>query len=284
MSFKEQTVRSEDGLGLYVRDYPPEGEPAGAPVFCLHGLTRNSKDFELVAPRLAAIGRRVVAMDVRGRGRSDWDARPENYNVFAYAKDALRVLDQLDVAEAVWVGTSMGGLISMQAAAESPTRAAAVVLNDVGPVLEPAGLMRIASYVGNVEPRADWGEAARKVAENQAQAYPLADDAFWMTMTRRTHRVRADGRIEPDYDPAISLAFTNPVPGPDYQAAFRGLKVPVLVLRGALSDLLSRAGVDAMRALKPDVEATEVPGVGHAPTLEEPPAWLPIVDFLARVP
>ena len=286
----EHTVRSADGLGLFVREYPAE-TPAqghvdlGVPVFCLHGLTRNSRDFEIVAPRMAALGRRVIAMDVRGRGRSDWDATPARYQPPVYAQDALRVLDQLSIERAVFLGTSMGGLITMVVAATAPARIEAAILNDIGPTIDPRGIARIVSYAGQSEPRGTWEDAAAALAATQGVAFPGADAAFWMTFARRTYRRRSDGRLETDYDPAIAQGFTgSTTPAPDLKPLFAALApIPTLLLRGALSDILSRDGVDEMLALKPDLEVAEVPNVGHAPTLEEPSAWLPIVDFLARV-
>ncbi len=285
----EHTVRSADGLGLFVREYPAE-TPAqghvdlGAPVLCLHGLTRNTRDFEIVAPRIAALGRRVIAMDVRGRGRSDWDAEPTRYQAPIYVQDALRVLDQLGVDRAVWLGTSMGGLIAMIAAAVAPARIAGAIFNDIGPVVDPRGIARIAGYVGKVEPCATWDAAAAAVKAVNGVAFPTADDAFWRTMARRTFRPRPDGRLELDYDPAIAGTIDPNAPIADLTPLFAAMiPIPLLVLRGGLSDILSREGIDAMAACKPDLQVAEVPGVGHAPTLEEPSAWLPIVDFLARV-
>lgn len=285
----EHTVRSVDGLGLFVREYPAE-TPAqghvdlGAPVLCLHGLTRNSRDFEIVAPRIAALGRRVIAMDVRGRGRSDWDSEAARYQAPTYVQDAVRVLDQLGVERAVWLGTSMGGLISMVAANVAPARIAGVILNDIGAMIDPRGIARIAGYVGDVTPKASWEEAAAAVKATNGLAFPTADDGFWLTMARRTFRPRPDGRLELDYDPAIAGTIDPNAPVADLMPLFEALvAVPLLVVRGALSDILSREGIDAMAARKPDMQIAEVPGVGHAPTLEEPSAWLPIVDFLARV-
>ena len=281
---RELNLRSKDGLALFVRDYPIEGEPLGEPVLCLHGLTRNSRDFEIVGPRIAALGRRAIAVDVRGRGRSDWGSDPTRYALPVYAEDALRVLDQLGVARAVWLGTSMGGLISMVAAQAQPDRLGALILNDVGPVLEPAGLARIMTWVGKVDPRASWEEAADAIAELNGSAFPGANRDFWLTMARRTYRARSDGRVEPDYDPAIVQGFAAGGIAPDLSAALASITAPILLLRGALSDLLSREGVRRMTELAPQTIVAEVPNVGHAPTLEEPSAWLPIVDALARSP
>jgi pimeloyl-ACP methyl ester carboxylesterase len=288
---REHVIRSADGLALFVREWPaetPVDGPAdlGVPVLCLHGLTRNSRDFDVVGPRIAVLGRRVFAMDVRGRGRSDWDADPARYQAPVYVQDALRVLDALKIERAVWIGTSMGGLISMVAAGAAPQRVAGVVLNDIGAVVERTGLLRIAGYVGKGGPVANWGEAADAVRRVNADAFPRADAAFWMTMAQRMYRQRADGRLEADYDPAIA----GPPPSPDAPSMelwplFDGLApIPTLLVRGALSDILTRDVARAMKARKPDLEIAEVAAVGHAPTLEEPPAWLPIVDFLARAP
>jgi pimeloyl-ACP methyl ester carboxylesterase len=286
----DHTIRSADGLALHVREWPAE-TPAqgfvdlGVPVLCLHGLTRNSRDFEAVAPRIAALGRRAIAMDVRGRGRSDWDADPARYQAPTYAQDALRVLDHLAIERAVWLGTSMGGLISMTAAAMAPARVAAVILNDIGAVIDKSGITRIAGYVGKGGPVANWEEAAAAMRAVNGDAFPRADAAFWLSFAQRTFRQRADGRLEADYDPAIA----PPPPAADAPSIelwplFDSLaQIPTLLVRGALSDILTRDTAFAMRTRKPDLVLAEIPAIGHAPTLEEPAAWLPVVDFLARV-
>jgi pimeloyl-ACP methyl ester carboxylesterase len=285
MSVKESVVRSRDGLALFVRDYAPVGPVTGSPVLCLHGLTRNSKDFALVCARVAALGRRAIAMDVRGRGRSDWDANPERYNPLIYAGDALAVLDHLAIPRAVWLGTSMGGLITMMAAASAPERIAGAILNDVGPEMDPAGITRILGYAGkSVGPFESWADAARALEAVQGVAFPGRASIFWLDYAQRCFRQRADGRLEADYDPAIARSLNPGAPMPDLWPLFEALRpIPAMVVRGALSDLLSRPIVMRMQARKPNLEAVEVPGEGHAPTLEEASAWLPIVDFLARV-
>jgi pimeloyl-ACP methyl ester carboxylesterase len=285
MAMREVVVRAGDGLALFVRDYAPDGKAIGAPVVCLHALTRNSKDFSLVCERLAAIGRRAVAIDVRGRGRSDWDGQAERYNPMTYAADALCVLDQLGIDKAVWLGTSMGGLITVTAAISAPNRIAAVILNDIGPELDPAGIARINGYVGRGPTIVStWQEAAQAVEAIQGGAFPNRDSAFWLDFAQRTFRQRPDGRLEPDYDPAIARGLSPASGLPNLWPLFDALKpIPAMVIRGALSDLLSRDVVGRMQAAKPDLVAVEAPNEGHAPTLEEPGAWLPIVDFLATV-
>lgn len=286
--FEERIVATADGLALYARDYAPLAPVTGVPVICLHGLTRNSRDFEVIAPRIATLGRRVIAPDVRGRGKSANDPDPAHYTPAIYAQDVIALMDKLEIAKAVFVGTSMGGLITMIVAALAPGRIAASALNDVGIRLDPAGITRIASYVGRVQALPSWAaaeEASRAVA---GVAYPerLDDQAFWQRFARRTFREREDGQVEADYDPHIALAFadTSDAPPPDMTPLFQALASrPMLVVRGGISDLLSPEIVADMRALKPDLVSVEIEGVGHAPTLEEPEAWDALLDFLAKV-
>jgi len=287
MPYTHRPIPTRDGLNLFLREYPPTGEARGLPVLCLHGLTRNSADFEGIAPGIAALGRRVLALDIRGRGWSDRDPDPTRYRPDIYAQDVLDALDTLGIARAVFIGTSMGGLITMLVAVQAPARVAAAVLNDVGPELNPAGLARIVNYVGKTEPVRSWDEMAAAVKASQGIAFPDADDAFWQTFARRVAQQLPDGSIALAYDPAIAktIARPQPVPPPSLIPLFEALaKMPVLVIRGALSDVLSPEGVAVMRNIKPDLETAEVPRVGHAPTLEEPEARNALAAFLVRVP
>ena len=280
----ERRFKSLDGLDLYARDYAAVAPESGLPVVCLHGLTRNSRDFELVAPRIASLGRRVIVPDVRGRGLSARDPKAEQYAPAVYVQDLIVLLDQLAIPRAVFVGTSMGGIVTMLLAAMTKGRIAAAVLNDVGPVLEETGLKRIAGYVGKAMEFANWAEAQAAVKAAQSAAFPKAGDAFWARFVRRVCRDLPDGRVAFDYDEAIARPFANTA-APDMTPLFEALSVaPVMVVRGALSDLLSAEGIDLMRIVKADLMAVEVADVGHAPTLEEPEAWNALVDFLAGVP
>lgn len=287
--YEERIVRTIDDLTLYARDYPPLAPETGAPVICLHGLTRNSRDFEIIAPRIAALGRRVIVPDMRGRGQSANDPDPAHYVPAVYAQDVVKLMNDLDVQKAVFIGTSMGGLITLVIAATAPDRIAASVLNDVGPQVNTSGLTRIASYVGNVRPVASLQEAAAAVRATNGSAFPdkLDDDAFWLTFARRTFRVRDDGQFELDYDPLIALAFADfdaDAPAPDLMPYFQALaNKPVLSVRGEHSDILTAEGAERMRAASDRVEAITVQGRGHAPALDEPDAWDAILDFLARV-
>jgi pimeloyl-ACP methyl ester carboxylesterase len=284
MNFSELAFTTADGPTIRARDYAAQGDARGLPVLCLHGLTRNAADFDDVAPAIAASGRRVIVPDARGRGRSDNDPEPMRYRPDVYVGDVLGLLDSLGIARAVFLGTSMGGMMAMLAAVLAPGRVAAAVLNDIGPRIDPAGLARIVSYVGNAGPFPSWAETEAAIRATQEQAFPGKDEDFWRVFTRRVARERPDGLVEFAYDPAISQAFAGNVPPPDLMPLFMALAaVPVLAVRGALSDILSRDGVGAMRGAKPDLEFVEVPGVGHAPLLSEPEAWSAIVRFLARV-
>ncbi|MGE3142447.1 MAG: alpha/beta fold hydrolase [Hyphomonadaceae bacterium] len=278
-----------DGLFLEAHDYAPEPPETGLPVICLHGLTRNARDFEIVAPRIAALGRRVVALSMRGRGGSDRDSDPARYAPPIYVQDVIKALDALEIERAVFIGTSMGGIITMALAAVAGGRVGAAALNDIGPVIEAAGLARIGTYVGRGEPVSDWAEAANAVKAVNGAAFPReADNAeFWLRFAKRTYRAGADGRPAPDCDPAIAQGFGQTQSGPpaDLTPLFQALaQRPVLIVRGALSDILSADGLARMRALKPDLVSMEVPDIGHAPTLEEPEAWDALLDFLARTP
>jgi pimeloyl-ACP methyl ester carboxylesterase len=286
--FEERVVVTIDGLPLYARDYPPLLPETGLPVICLHGLTRNSRDFEVIAPRIAALGRRVIAPDMRGRGKSANDPDPAHYVPTVYAQDVLKLMDALNIPKAVFVGTSMGGLIAMVIATMAPGRIAASVLNDVGPKLNAPGLARIASYVGRSQPVASWNDAAAAVRAVNGAAYPerLDDEEFWLDFARRTFREREDGMLETTYDPHIALAFIDfdeDAPAPDLTPLFNALaQTPILSVRGALSDILTADAVEAMRALKSDIETTTVENIGHAPMLDEPEAWDALLSFLAR--
>ncbi len=286
--FEERVIATLDGLALYARDYPPLAPITGLPVICLHGLTRNSRDFEVIAPRIAALGRRVIAPDMRGRGKSANDPDPAHYVPAVYAQDVLALMGKLEIPQAVFIGTSMGGLITMVAAALAPGRIAASVLNDVGPKISAEGLAHIATYVGRVRPLPSWQAAADAVRAIAGQAYPerSSDEAFWAAFAARTFREREDGQVEADYDPAIALAFADAsnAPPADLTPLFLALvQKPMLLVRGGISNLLSAETVAAMRTLKPDMASVEIPNIGHAPMLDEPQAWDAVLGFLAKV-
>lgn len=285
--FTEHFFTAPDGIKTYYRRYPAAGSQRNMPVICLHGLTRNSKDFEDIAPMIAALGREVVAIDVRGRGRSDRDPNTENYQPGKYVEDVIGILHTLGWTRVVSVGTSMGGLMTMILAAMKPGVLEAVVLNDIGPELDPKGLSRIQSYVGGTAIYDSWDEAAEGVRTVNAVAFPRheTDHEFWLKFAKRTCREREDGKIVHDYDPAIAKAVKegNAAP-PDLWPLFDSLApVPLLLIRGAITDLLSEDTVEKMEARHPDMRTVNVPDVGHAPLLTEPQAAEAITEFLHEV-
>jgi pimeloyl-ACP methyl ester carboxylesterase len=271
-----------DGLRLHYRDYPGSGERA--PLLCLPGLTRNTRDFagfaEHQAPR-----RRVLALEFRGRAESEYDPQPERYTPLTYAHDTLQLLDHLDIEQAVFVGTSLGGLVTMAVGAMAPQRIAAVILNDVGPELSQSGLERIRSYLGKDPRFASWEEAAAILARNNNHLPEHYSPEDWVRMAKRVCR-EENGEVRFDYDMAIVKPFETggATPKIDMWPLFAALaEKPLLVVRGERSDLLSAEAAAKMQAAAPSARFVVVPGVGHAPELEEPEAVAAIDAFLDSV-
>lgn len=287
-AYVDRWYASKDGLRLYARDYAGAEGPARLPVICIHGLTRNSKDFDDVAPYVAETGRRVLALDVRGRGRSAYDPRPMNYTPLTYARDVLDLFREAGIERAVFVGTSMGGLISMTLAATHGKAVAAVALNDVGPQVSPVGLARIAAYAGKPVTIETWEDAAAYARETNGVAFPQNTDADWMTFARRTFREEG-GKPVRDYDADISAPIRaagakalTPNLWPLFKTMAKGR--PMLLVRGALSDLIDADIAKKMRKAAPKMAYAEVPNVGHAPVLTEPEAKGALLKFLSEAP
>ena len=286
-----RTWTSLDGLALAALDYAACDGPARIPVVCLHGLTRNAKDFEVVAPHIAAQGRRVLALDVRGRGNSAWDPNPLNYNPATYAGDVIALFEQAGIARAIFIGTSMGGLITMTLAALRPDMICGAVLNDVGPEVGAAGLARIGGYVGGAPDVSSWAEAAAYARKTNGEALPGLTDADWDRFARRIFRQTEAGFVL-DYDPAISEVFKiAPTAAPaaaavDLWPLFGALATarPILLVRGETSDILEADTAERMSLAAPHMTRVDIPGVGHAPTLEEPQALAALDAFLSDAP
>ena len=286
--FSEIRYTSRDGLALYARDYHAHSGKAKLPVICIHGLTRNSADFDEVAPEIAAMGRRVLAVDVRGRGNSEHDCNPEHYNPVVYADDVAKLASDLGIARAVFIGTSMGGLITMTVALRHSKLVAAAILNDTGPKLSEKGLARIAGYAGRVEPLASWDDAVEAIRVINEPAFPANSHDEWHKWARRAFAETTQGQLAMRYDPNIALPLANGKLKPTSMAArfaFRKLarKRPTLLVRGALSDLIEPEQAEYMRKTAPKMLYAEVPGVGHAPMLTEPEAMSAVREFLAQV-
>jgi pimeloyl-ACP methyl ester carboxylesterase len=272
---------SGDGLRLHYRDY--DGPTDRPPILCLPGLTRNVRDFDAVADRCAGAWR-VLAVDFRGRGLSAYDPEPGNYTPNTYAADVRGFLDALRIDRAILLGTSLGGIVTMILGASAHDRIAGAMLNDIGPEIDPRGIERIRGYVGRPADFASWEAAAAALAARNADVYPHYDAEQWEAFARRIC-VEREGRISFDYDMAIATNF-NRAPNdaaPSMWPQFRALAgIPLLILRGELSDLLAAEVAQSMVEALPEAELVVVPGVGHAPALNEPEAIAGIDRLLAR--
>lgn len=286
--FEARSWTAHDGVRLYARDYAGAGGDARLPVFCLHGLTRNARDFERLAPWIAGRGRRVLAFDVRGRGCSAASPDPKDYALPVYAEDVKGWARALGVGRALFVGTSMGGLITLWLAGAAPGLVAGAVLNDVGPEIGAEGLARIGRYTGAGAKVGDWREATAYARETNALAFPEYGERDWDTFARRLFREQG-GRPVLDYDPAIAEPMRReppPGPAPNLWPLFDALADagPLLVVRGETSDILEAGTLANMRARRPAIAVAELPGRGHAPALDEPQALGALDRFLAEAP
>ncbi len=274
---------SNDGLRLHYRDY--RGGENGFPVFCIPGLTRNARDFEDVAVRIAAGGRRVIALDLRGRGESGYAPDPMSYVPLTYAQDVTTLADELGFDRFACVGTSLGGIVSMILAAMLPGRVAGVALNDVGPEVAPGGLARIRGYVGQGGTYRTWVHAARVFADQAGRdRFPDNSIADWLRLVKRAYSLTPEGRIAADYDAKIAEPFAVPggETGVDLWPALDALRdIPVAIVRGANSDILSADTAAKMLGHMNRATLVTIDRAGHAPTLEEPEAAEAIDAMLA---
>lgn len=283
-SWEDRYWTSRDGLKLHYRDYAgPADRP---PVLCLHGLTRNARDFENIGERLAGEWR-VLAVDFRGRGGSDHDPQSSRYMPPVYAADVLQLLDELAIGEAVFIGTSLGGIVTMIVAGFAPQRIAGALLNDVGPELNRPGLDRIASYVGQQLLFRDWDEAAQQFAAKYQDVHPGYDRDDWIRYSKRVARQTGRG-IELDYDMAIAEPFRqmdpNTAAAVDAWPLFRALDgKPIVILRGEHSDLFPPSAAQKMLEAVPSAELVTVANVGHAPDFDEPESIAAVDRLLDRV-
>lgn len=287
--FASVFVTTTDGLRLHARDYAPaDGGTARLPVVCLPGLSRTASDFHALA--LALTGdtkapRRVLALDYRGRGRSDYDPDWRRYDPRVELGDLMQVLAALGVGEAVFVGTSRGGILTMALSAARPALIRGAVLNDIGPVVEAKGLIRIRGYVGKLPTPSTFAEGGRILKQLFDAQFPTFGPSDWEAYARATWKETPEG-LRPDYDPRLLKGLEQldlEAPLPTLWPYFEGLRhVPVLSLRGALSDILSEETVTEMGHRHPRFESTVVPNQGHAPFLSSPTLIARIARFVAR--
>ena len=279
-------VTAPDGLRLHARCYG-RASAAGIPVVCLPGLARTSADFDVLATALSRDGphpRRVIALDYRGRGLSQYDRDPANYSLPVELADVLAVVTALEALPAVFIGTSRGGILTMLLAAVRPSAIAGAVLNDIGPVIEPQGLMRIKSYVGKLpQPRTfeEGAEILRRLFHSQ---FPQLGPDDWLAAAHRMFK-EENGRLVTTYDPKLATTMAGidlEQPMPTLWKEFDALaNVPLMVVRGANSDILSASTVAQMKARHPALETFEVPDQGHAPLLAEADTISLIARFAA---
>ncbi len=279
---------SNDGIRLHARDYAARDTAAAdgrPPIICLPGLTRNARDFDVLAERLSAEWH-VVVVNLRGRGDSGYAKDPMSYVPLVYVQDVEKLLGEIGCDRYVAIGTSLGGIVTMLLAGAARERLVGAVLNDVGPEIDPAGLARIRAYVGKSSSWPTWMHAARAVAEANADAYPDYEIGDWLAMAKRLYRLNTAGRIVLDYDMKIAEPFRLPgnEAGPDMWRALDQLAgVPLLLVRGGLSDILTDDVAIRMAAALDGAELVTVPRTGHAPTLDEPDALAAIDRLLAKV-
>ena len=282
-SYTDEYWTSPDGLKLYYRDYAgPNDKP---PVLCLHGLTRNSRDFAPLAETLAGDWR-VIVPEMRGRGNSEYAKDTSTYTPPTYIKDVEALLAELGIEKFVAIGTSMGGLMTMLMAAKDASRIVAAVLNDIGPEIDPTGLAHIAGYVGQGRSFDTWMHAANSLRETHGASFPDYSIDTWLEMAKRTMVLGQNGRLVLDYDMGIADPFksANGAPQPDLWPAFKALSdTPTLLVRGELSNLLTEQTQSRMARVHGNLSTVTVPRVGHAPMLDEPESLAAIQALLADI-
>lgn len=284
--FIERSWQSPDGLELYFRDYA--GDDTGkVPVVCLHGLTRNSRDFDALAPHIASLGHRVIVPDMRGRGQSAYAEDSASYAVPTYIADVMALFEQERMKRFISIGTSMGGLMTMLIAQFAPDRIGGAVINDIGPVVDPQGIDKIKTYLGKGGSFPTWMHAARSLEEVHGDSHPTFDTNDWIRMAKRSMTLCNNGRIAFDYDMKIADPFNeadeNAVP-PDLWPGFEALAgKPLVLVRGALSTILSEETLAEMQRRAPGADIVVVPNAGHAPTLDEPEVRSAIDALLGKV-
>ena len=280
--FREHRYKAQDGLSLYYRDYGDPDGPA-TPLLCLPGLTRNSKDFHTEASRLSQT-RRVICPDYRGRGQSDYDPSAKSYLPATYLNDIRHLLAITGTGHAVVIGTSLGGLLAMGMGAAMPTALAGVVLNDIGPQVSSGGLGKIMDYISTDRSHDAWDSAA----DDLKRMFPhltFETEEGWRDAAQSTWRKGADGKLHFDWDTRLAAVLRDGPPIPDLWPLFHALdKVPVLAIRGALSDVLSAETFGKMAKVRPTLQQVTVPDAGHVPTLSEPIVQDKIDAFLAALP
>ena len=269
--FEEKYYQSQDGLKLYYRDYGSPSDKAEV-MLCLPGLTRNSRDFAHVAEQFQPYFR-VICVEQRGRGKSEYDPNPANYLPPIYVQDMFTLLKELSVESFHAFGTSLGGLMTMLMQGAMPGVVKTAIINDIGPEIDPAGIERIRGYVGETEPMDSWDHAVDEMKKMAGDVFPRFNDQQWRSFANQIFAEK-DGKIVLDYDPGLADTFKSAdtqQAAPNLWPLFDHMKsVPLMIIRGETSDILSQKTVDEMADVHPDMATVLVPEVGHAPILDEP--------------
>lgn len=279
--FIERRVLSNDGISLYVRDYPGPATGAKSPILCLGGLTRNSKDFTGLAKYWSRY-RRVICPDKRGRGRSQYDANWQNYNPQTYVEDVRHILCALGLHEVVVVGTSLGGILGMAMGTALPGFIKALVMNDIGPEVRTDTLADIIDYMKEPPELSSWNEAGKHARAAFGSQIPLPTDADWTRAARLSYIEREDGKIVFDFDPNIVKPILKDETKVHNLWHFWGAikRLPLLVIRGAKSDILDEAQLQKMHDSHPNMKSVLVASLGHAPSMAEPESLSALNAFL----
>lgn len=282
MPERQKYYASSDGLSLFYRDFAHE--KSGTPMICLAGLTRNSRDFEDLAAHVAH-SRRVLCPDYRGRGFSDYDPDWRNYHPATYVEDVWTLLDLLEIERVIVVGTSLGGLCAMVMAATFPERVAGVVMNDIGPEINPAGIARVQSYTGKQPAVNSWDEAIDQARDTYGEWLPGLTDEFWSRFARRGYREERNGvpRLDMDENIGTAVRKVGPQQGDPWERFMAFSGIPVTVLHGVMSDILTNEITEKMKARLPHLQVVHVANRGHVPLLDEPECLAAIDDMLENV-
>jgi len=276
---RTQSLSSLSAHGFHRVVYYEWGDPANdRVVICVHGLSRNGRDFDVLGEALAGT-HRVLAVDMPGRGASAWLADANDYTFPTYLTTLTALIARSGATRVSWVGTSMGALLGMVMAAQPETPVQRLVVNDAGPVIEAAALARIRDYLGLAPTFATFAEAETYIRAVSAPFGALTD-AQWEHLTRTSIAQKPDGTFAMTYDPGISVPFRSTAAPPDLWPIWDAIHGPVLVLRGANSDLLSPATAQAMTQRGPKARLLEIPGIGHAPMMLSTDQYEPVVEFL----
>lgn len=281
--FTEKYISAMDGKKIYTRHYGDPVKTDKTPIICLSGLVRTADDFNEFALTSAAQGFYVITLDYRGRGRSDYDEEWEHYRAQYMISDIMAVLNACHIQNAIFVGTSFGGILSMVMNMVQPIRVKAVITNDIGPAFGTSGLTRIRNYVGTDNAQSSWEEAIITL-KDMFSTIRLKDDKAWMDMAKGTYQEWDDGLLHIRWDTNISKTLGLRKSDPDLWRIFKTLKhTPMLAIRGSLSDVLTQETFDQMQELKPDMVPVLVDGVGHCPMYDEPTVLEHLIPFLRNV-